>query len=84
MGFDFDEATRRQLGYELIDLINSYYSSLPTRRVQLPADQRTFGQLTERMPDESGDPHGSADLSHILQARGAGADAMAAEAGERV
>jgi glutamate/tyrosine decarboxylase-like PLP-dependent enzyme len=56
MGFDFDEATRRQLGYELIDLINSYYSSLPTRRVQLPADQRTFGQLTERMPDESGDP----------------------------
>ena len=56
MGFDFDEATRRQLGYELIDLINSYYTSLPTRPVQLPADQRTFGQLTDRMPDESADP----------------------------
>ena len=35
--FDFDERTRRQLGYELIDLINAYYSSLPTRDVQLPA-----------------------------------------------
>ena len=56
MGFDFDEQTRRQLGYELIDLINSYYSSLPTRPVQLPAEQRTFGQLSERMPDEGADP----------------------------
>ena len=56
MGFDFDEATRRQLGYELIDLINNYYSSLPARPVQLPAEQRTFGQLTDRMPDEGSDP----------------------------
>ena len=56
MGFDFDETTRRQLGYELIDLINGYYSSLPTRPVQLPAERRTFGQLTERMPDEGADP----------------------------
>jgi glutamate/tyrosine decarboxylase-like PLP-dependent enzyme len=56
MGFDFDETTRRQLGYELIDLINNYYSSLPTRSVQLPAEQRTFGQLTERMPEEGADP----------------------------
>src|SRR5690242_5758044 len=56
MGFDFDEATRRQLGYELIDLINNYYSSLSTRPVQLPAEQRTFGQLTDRMPDEGSDP----------------------------
>jgi len=51
MGFDFDAATRRQLGYKLIDCINDYFSSLPDRPVQLPADQRTFGPLTGRMPD---------------------------------
>ena len=56
MGFDFDETTRRQLGYELIDLINRYYSSLPARPVQLPAEQRTFGELSDRMPDEGADP----------------------------
>lgn len=51
MGFDFDRETRRRLGYALIDRINDYFSSLPGRPVQLPADQRTFGQLTEKMPD---------------------------------
>ena len=54
--FDFDESTRRALGYELIDLINSYFTSLPTRSVQLPAEKRSFGQLTERMPDSGADP----------------------------
>ncbi len=56
MGFDFDAQTRKQLGYELIDLINSYYASLPERPVQLPAAQRTFGELTERMPEQGEDP----------------------------
>ena len=56
MGFDFDAQTRKQLGYELIDLINSYYSSLPQRPVQLPTEQRTFGELTERMPEQGADP----------------------------
>src|SRR5690242_5533366 len=51
MGFDFDPATRRALGYKLIDCINDYYSSLPDRAVQPPAELRTFGPLTERMPD---------------------------------
>ena len=54
--FDLDAETRRALGYELIDIINSYYASLPTRSVQLPAEQRTFGQLTERMPEDGADP----------------------------
>jgi aromatic-L-amino-acid/L-tryptophan decarboxylase len=54
--FDFDERTRRELGYELIDLINAYYSSLPTRDVQLPAEQRTFGELSDRMPESGSDP----------------------------
>lgn len=54
--FEFDEPTRRTLGYELIDLINSYFTSLPTRSVQLPAAERSFGQLSERMPESGADP----------------------------
>ena len=51
MGFDFDQEQRRKLGYKLIDHINSYFSSLPDRPVQLPLEQRTFGQLTDKMPE---------------------------------
>jgi len=51
MGFDFDPKQRRELGYQLIDVINDYFSSLPERNVQLPADQRSFRQLTDRMPE---------------------------------
>ena len=36
MRFDFDSATRRELGYRLIDLVDEYYASLPDRPVQLP------------------------------------------------
>ena len=56
MGFDFDEQTRRRLGNRLVEIINRYFSSLPDRPVQLPAEERTFGQLTDKMPDEGGDP----------------------------
>jgi glutamate/tyrosine decarboxylase-like PLP-dependent enzyme len=51
MGFDFTPEERRQLGYRLIDRINTYFSSLPDRDVQLPADERTFGQLRDAMPE---------------------------------
>jgi hypothetical protein len=51
MGFDFTPEERRQLGYRLIDRINTYFSSLHDRDVQLPADQRTFGQLRDAMPE---------------------------------
>jgi len=51
MGFDFDAEQRRRLGYKLIDHINQYFSSLPDRPVQLPLEQRTFGQLTDKMPE---------------------------------
>ncbi len=51
MGFDFTSEQRRQLGYRLIDRIDEYFSSLPDRNVQLPADQRTFGQLRDVMPE---------------------------------
>ncbi|PYY17863.1 MAG: hypothetical protein DMG60_10245 [Acidobacteria bacterium] len=51
MGFAFDSETRRRLGYRLIDHIDRYFESLPTRPVQLPEDQRTFGQLTATLPE---------------------------------
>jgi hypothetical protein len=51
MGFDLDRETRRKLGYQLIDSINDYFSSLPGRNVQLPLEERTFGALKDRMPE---------------------------------
>ena len=56
MSFDFDSATRRKLGYKLIDYIDAYYSSLPDRPVQLPADQRTYGPLDDPLPENGADP----------------------------
>jgi glutamate/tyrosine decarboxylase-like PLP-dependent enzyme len=56
MSFDLDSALRRKLGYKLIDHIDAFYSSLPDRPVQLPADQRTYGALNEAMPEEGADP----------------------------
>lgn len=56
MGFDFDRETRRQLGYQLIDAVNDYFSSLPERAVQLPLEQRTFGPLADKMPEQGLDP----------------------------
>ncbi len=51
MSFDFDSETRRRLGYKLIDRIDEYFSSLPDRPVQLPLEQRTFADLTNRLPE---------------------------------
>src|SRR6266478_2122800 len=56
MHFDFDSALRRKLGYKLIDHIDAYYSSLPDRPVQQPADQRIYGPLNESMPEDGADP----------------------------
>lgn len=56
MNFDLDPELRRQLGYQLIDRINEYFSSLPDRAVQLPAEQRSFSPLAERMPEHGADP----------------------------
>jgi glutamate/tyrosine decarboxylase-like PLP-dependent enzyme len=51
MAFDFDSATRRRLGYKLIDRIDEYFSSLPNRPVQLPEDLRSFADLTGQLPE---------------------------------
>ncbi len=51
MSFALDSAARRRLGYKLIDRIDEYFSSLPDRPVQLPAEVRTFGDLTDPRPE---------------------------------
>ncbi len=55
MRFDFDSETRRRLGYRLIDQIDSFYSSLPDRPVQLPLEQRTYGPLHHALPETGQD-----------------------------
>jgi glutamate/tyrosine decarboxylase-like PLP-dependent enzyme len=56
MRFDLDSATRRRLGYHLIDQIDEFFSSLPTRPVQLPSTERTFGALNDPLPENGQDP----------------------------
>jgi len=55
MRFDLDSPTRRRLGYHLIDQIDSFFTSLPDRPVQLPAEQRTFAALNNPLPEKSED-----------------------------
>jgi glutamate/tyrosine decarboxylase-like PLP-dependent enzyme len=49
--FDFDSEQRRRLGYQLIDRINEYFSSLSDRAVQLPLEKRTFDELDNKLPE---------------------------------
>jgi aromatic-L-amino-acid decarboxylase len=55
MNFDLDSATRRKLGYQLIDRVNEFYASLPDLPVQLPAEQRTYGPLSNPLPETGED-----------------------------
>ena len=56
MRFDLDSSSRRALGYRLIDHIDAFYSSLPDRPVQLPAQERTYGGLDDPLPEDGSDP----------------------------
>lgn len=56
MRFDFDSETRRRLGYRLIDQIDSFFSSLPDRPVQLPLEHRSYGPLHDTLPEQGEDP----------------------------
>jgi glutamate/tyrosine decarboxylase-like PLP-dependent enzyme len=56
VGFELDSESRRRLGYRLIDSIDRYFESLPNRAVQLPQEQRSFGELRDPVPDLGGDP----------------------------
>lgn len=55
MPFDLDSATRRRLGYRLIDHLDGFFSSLPARPVQLPAEQRSFDPLNNPLPEDGAD-----------------------------
>jgi aromatic-L-amino-acid decarboxylase len=61
MSFDLTPELRRKLGYKLIDHIDAFYSSLPDRPVQLPAEQRTYGPLDDPMPEHGSDPQQALD-----------------------
>lgn len=56
MRFDFDSETRRRVGHRLVELVDQYYSSLPDLPVQLPAAQRTYGTLSDVLPENGADP----------------------------
>ena len=51
MPFEFDSSTRRRLGYKLIDRIDQYFTSLPSRPPQLPLELRTFDDLKNSLPE---------------------------------
>jgi aromatic-L-amino-acid/L-tryptophan decarboxylase len=45
----------RRLGYRLIDQIDSFFSTLPDRAVQLPLEQRSYGPLSDAQPEHGED-----------------------------
>lgn len=49
--FALDSPTRRRIGYELIDIIDQYFDSLPNRAVQLPIERRSFEPLRDAIPE---------------------------------
>jgi len=55
MNFDLDSATRRRIGYYLIDQIDEFFDSLAERPVQLPASERTFEALNNALPENGED-----------------------------
>jgi aromatic-L-amino-acid/L-tryptophan decarboxylase len=71
MTFQFDHQSRRQLGYKLIDLINQYFDTLSDRPVQLPMEERTFGQLRDLMPEVGEDANKVLDeMAHEIINKG--------------
>ena len=49
--FDLDSEARRKLGYQLIDFIDQYFSSLSDWPVQAPLEKRTFAHLSNTLPE---------------------------------
>ena len=71
MRFDLDSETRRELGHQLIDHIDNYFSSLSERPVQLPSDARSFVPLRDPLP-EAGEDAGKLldEICHDLVEKG--------------
>ncbi len=55
MTFALSSAERRALGHHLIDRLDQWFSSLPDRAVQLPAEKRTYETLANALPELPGD-----------------------------
>jgi aromatic-L-amino-acid decarboxylase len=56
MNFDLDSQTRRKLGHRLIDVVDSYFASLPDRPVQPAADDRLYPTHQNALPEIGQDP----------------------------
>jgi len=56
MNFDFDSQTRRKLGYQLIEVVDRFFSSLADRPVQPAAEDRIYPPRLSRLPETGEDP----------------------------
>ena len=56
MNFDLDSQTRRALGYQLIDVVDSFFASLPDRPVQRSAKDRIYPSHESLLPESGEDP----------------------------
>src|SRR5437763_10104956 len=56
MNFVLNSRMRRQLGYQLIDVVDGFFGSLPDRPVQHPAEQRVYPPHNGKLPETGADP----------------------------
>ena len=56
MNFDLDSDSRRKLGNRLIDVVESFFASLPDRPVQPPAEDRFHPAHQGSLPETGEDP----------------------------
>jgi glutamate/tyrosine decarboxylase-like PLP-dependent enzyme len=56
MNFDLDSNTRRTLGNRLIDVVESFFASLPDRPVQPPAEDRFYPAHQGSLPETGEGP----------------------------
>jgi aromatic-L-amino-acid/L-tryptophan decarboxylase len=54
--FDFDSRTRRKLGYQLIEAVDDFFTSLADRAVQPPKADRIYPPHLGRLPEVGEDP----------------------------
>ena len=56
MNFDLDSQTRRELGYQLVDVVDGFFGSLSDRPVQRPAEDRIYPPHESLLPETGEDP----------------------------
>jgi len=56
MNFDLDSRTRRELGYQLIDVVDSFFGSLSDRRVQPTSENRVYPRRLNSLPQTGEHP----------------------------